>query len=330
MNILITGSNGYVGSHLMYFLEENSCQVFGIDKSTFCNINPHPATIIGDIRNIDDLRQFSHKNIEIIIHCAADKHDYGISAESYFSNNEFGTKIIAQFASENDINNILYYSTVSVYGHQPHPCDESAEFLSDTVYGDSKLAGEKVLWEWQKKAPQHSLITLRPSVIYGKHNFANMYNLINQMHKFPWFMVGNGNHIKSMVALENMVDMTWFILDKFTPGIQNFNCIDKPYLTVRQLMESIAANPGFTLPKLIIPFNLAVAIGKIFDIFGKIIKRDLPINSDRMKKFGTATDYRAEKIRQLGYLQRYSINIVFQETCQWYLNNLSDKSNKHI
>ncbi len=320
MNLLITGSNGYVGSHLMYFLEKKGCCVFGLDKSTDCNIEPHPSTFIGDIRIIDDLRKFKDKNIEIIIHCAADKHDFGISAESYFSNNEYGSRIVAQFASENDISKIIYYSTVSVYGHQPHPCDEKAEYLSNTAYGDSKLAGEKVLWDWQKEKDDRALITLRPSVIYGKYNFANMYNLINQMHKFPWFMVGDGNHIKSMVALSNMLDITWFMLDKFAPGIQIFNCIDKPYITVKQLMEIIARNDGFHMPKVIIPLNLAVFIGKIFDVTSKFLKRDLPINSDRMKKFGTATDYRAEKIREFGYVQKHSIDDVFADTCRWYLS----------
>ncbi len=319
MNILITGSNGYVGSHLMYFLEEKKCQVYGIDKSTDCNIKSHPKTLIGDIRNKEDLGKFSDKNIDIIIHCAADKHDFGVTAESYFSNNEYGTQILSEFAVDHKITNIIYFSTVSVYGHQPQPCDETAEYLSNTIYGDSKLAGEKVLWKWQQADPQRALITLRPSVIYGKHNFANMYNLINQMHKFPWFMVGNGDYIKSMIALKNMIDVTWFMLDKFTPGIQNYNCIDKPYLSVRQLMTIISENPGFKMPLIIIPLKMAIAIGKIFDLFSKLLNKDLPINSDRMKKFGTATDYRAEKIRESGYVQQYTIKDIFRETCQWYL-----------
>ncbi len=319
MNILITGSNGFVGSRLMYYLEENGHQIWGIDNSEDCNIENHPQTKIGDIRNIEDLHKFDDVKFELIIHCAADKHDFGISKESYFSNNEYGTQIIAQYAEEQGINKIIYYSTVSVYGHQSHPCDETAEYLSNTIYGDSKFAGEKVLWKWQEADKKRALITLRPSVIYGPYNFANMYNLINQMHKFPWFMVGNGNHIKSIVALENMVDMTYFMINKFKPGLQNFNCIDKPYLTVQQLMKTIAKNVGFSMPKIYIPLWIAISIGKVFDLFGKIIGKELPINSDRMKKFGTSTDYRAEKIRELGYIQQHSIEDVFKQTCEWYM-----------
>ena len=319
MNILITGSNGFVGSRLMYYLEDKGYQVCGIDNSKICNIASHPNTFFGDIRIIENLRKLNDHNFDLIIHCAASKHDFGVSREEYFSDNEYGTQIVAEYAEEQGINKIIYYSTVSVYGHQSHPCDETAEYLSDTVYGDSKFAGEKVLWKWQEADNKRALITLRPSVIYGPDNFANMYNLISQMHNFPWFMLGDGRHIKSMVALENMIDITHFVLDKFKPGVQNFNCIDKPYLTVKQLMRTIAKNNGFSMPKIYIPLWLAISIGKVFDIFGKIIRKELPINSDRMKKFGTSTDYRAEKIRELGYVQQHTIEEVFKQTCEWYL-----------
>lgn len=319
MNILVTGSNGYVGSHLMYYLEEKGYNVFGIDKSKECNIESHENTIIGDIRNIEDYKPFDQHKIDIVVHCAADKHDFGISKESYFSNNEYGTEVLAEYMTKRDIKKVVYYSTVSVYGHQPHPCDESSEYKSNTVYGDSKFAGEKVLWKWIEADKERALITLRPSVIYGMNNFANMYNLINQMHQFPWFMVGDGSHIKSMVALRNIIDINYFVLDKFKPGIQNFNCIDKPYYTVKQLMQVIAENKGFHMPKIYIPLNLAISIGKVFDVLGKVLRKDLPINSDRMRKFGTSTDYRAEKIRELGYVQKHSIEDIFKETCKWYL-----------
>ena len=329
MNILITGSNGFVGSHLMYYLDDKGHQVWGIDKSNKCNIANHQSTQIGDIRNIEDLQKFNDKKFDIIIHCAASKHDFGISRGEYFSDNEYGTQVLIDYASERNINKIIYYSTVSVYGHQPHPCDETAEYLSNTVYGDSKFAGEKVIWKWQGKKPnERCVITLRPSVIYGPHNYANMYNLIRQMNKFSWFMIGNGKHIKSMISLENMVDMTYFVLDKLEPGIQNFNCIDKPYLTVRKLMGIIASNNGFDMPKIHIPLSFAIFIGRIFDFIGKILGKELPINSDRMKKFGTSTDYRSEKIRELGYVQQHSIEDEIKRTCEWYLRVNSTRDNR--
>lgn len=320
MRILITGSNGFVGSRLMYYLEERGEQVWGIDRSTDCNYKTHPNTMIGDIRFMEDLRKLPGA-FDLIIHAAAEKHDFGVSGEAYFDTNEGGTRVLMQYADEIACKKVIYYSTVSVYGHQDKPCDETAEYKSNTIYGDSKFAGEKVIWEWMKNDASKEVVTLRPSVIYGTYNFANMYNLIHQMYTSPKLMIGSGNNIKSMVALDNLCDMTYFMFDKMKPGVQNLNCIDKPYVTVNDVMKIVAKTKGFQMPSLRIPYFIAYSIGLVFDVLGKITGKDYRLNSDRVTKFVTATDYRAEKIREMGYVQQHSIEDAMTRMVEWYVQD---------
>ncbi|MBL7107875.1 MAG: hypothetical protein ISS38_01065 [Candidatus Cloacimonetes bacterium] len=68
-----------------------------------------------------------------------------------------------------------------------------------------------------------------------------------------------------------------------------------------------------------VPLFLAIAIGKLFDVIASITKRDIPINSDRMKKFATSTEYYSEKIREAGYVQQHTIEDEIKQTCEWYL-----------
>ncbi len=319
MNIFITGSNGFVGSRLMWHLESLGHTVCGIDKRDECLIEKHPQTRNGDIRNINDLHIFNQDEIDLIIHCAADKHDWGISKESYFSNNEYGTKILTDYARERNIKKVIYYSTVSVYGHASVPCDEAGEIQPDNEYGESKLGGEKVIEKWLGEDETRECVFLRPTIIYGPFNYANMYNLVDMQHKKPLFMVGNGDHVKSIVSLANLVDMTVFVIPRMDKGLQIYNCIDKPYISLHRLMEIIADNKGFSMPLIAIPLKLAVFIGKFFDIIGKIVKKDLPINSDRLMKLATSTEYHSEKIRELDYTQKYTIESEIKRTTDWYL-----------
>ncbi|MBL7086583.1 MAG: NAD(P)-dependent oxidoreductase, partial [Candidatus Cloacimonetes bacterium] len=67
MNILITGSNGFVGSRLMWYLEEKGHTVCGIDKRDDCLIEKHLKTKKGDIREIEDLRKFNNRTIDLVI-----------------------------------------------------------------------------------------------------------------------------------------------------------------------------------------------------------------------------------------------------------------------
>lgn len=321
MSILITGSNGFVGSRLMWFLEEKGHQVWGIDKRDTCLREKHPHTISGDIQQIEDLRKFNDQHFDLIIHCAAEKHDWGISRDEYFSNNEYGTRILMQYATEQGIKKVIYFSTVGVYGHRSVPCDETGLLQPDNPYGESKLAEERVVEEWQKQDNEREVIFLRPSIIYGPYNYANMYKLIDMMHKKLWITIGKGMHIKSIVSLENLVDMTNFAIQNLKPGLQIFNAVDKPYITIEQLMEIIASNKGFHLPIIRIPLWSAILVGKIFDLIAFIIKKDIPINSERMRKLDTSTEYYSEKMREMGYVQEHTIGEEIKKTCEWYLKN---------
>jgi GlcNAc-P-P-Und epimerase len=327
MNILITGSNGFVGSALMWRLQAEGHQAIGIDISPHCDANSHPDTIIGDIRKPDDLKTiykiFNTKHTEgldLVIHCAAAKHDFGISGKEYYSHNEHGTKVLLDFMQANGIISLVNFSTVSVFGHPHKRTDEDGEFVPDHPYGASKLAGELLCTNWQKADPTRELVVLRPTVIYGPHNFANVYKLMDMMHRRPYAMLGKGDYVKSILSLANIIDMTIFALTVIKPGAQYYNCVDKPYITLRQLMETIAANPAFKVPGLIIPVWCAVFIGKLFDIPAKLLNIDFPINSDRMYKLATATDFAAEHIRDAGYVQKHTIEEQVKATTDWYLS----------
>lgn len=317
MKVLITGSNGFMGSKLMWFLQEKGMEVHGIDRNPVCIEKKHPNTILGDIRYPEQMDKCPAA--DLIIHCAASKHDFGISKEEYYSHNEHGTRVLMDFATRRGIDSVIYYSTVSVYGHQDVPCDESFSFDPNTVYGSSKLAGEFVINDWLAADNTRMAVYLRPTVIYGDHNYANMYNLFNTLHKYPWLSIGHGEHIKSIVARTNLVDMTWFVMQNLKPGVQVYNCTDEPQIILRELMLMIASTPGFRMPRVEIPLERALIIGRGFDFLGRILHRDLPVNSDRLKKLCTSTHYLSRKIREAGYVQQHSIEEEIRKMARWYM-----------
>lgn len=328
MNIMVTGSNGFVGSKLMYTLEDLGHQVIGIDISNDCPIIAHPYSLSGDIRSRQDLARISERFyakygavIDLVIHCAAAKHDFGIDRGEYFSHNKYGTKSLLEHMRQTGIGKLVYISTVSVFGHPADKADESEPYSPDHPYGESKLAGELLSIDWQKEEPGRELMVLRPTVIYGPNSFTNVYNLIDMLHRRPWITIGKGDHIKSVVALDNVIDMITFSLGIMQPGMQHYNCVDEPYITLHELMRTITAVPGFSMPRFTIPRSIAIGIGKVFDIPAKLLSIDLPVNSDRMRKLSTATYFIADKIREMGYTQRRSTKECVEEMSTWYLES---------
>jgi len=328
MNILVTGSNGFVGSQLMWELEEKGHKVFGIDISPHCNIKTHPKTQMGDIRKLNDLlgidrlyRTSNPSGFDLVIHCAAAKHDFGISRAEYYSHNKTGTKVLVAFMEEMGIKRLINISTVGVFGHPTAPADEDEPYNPDHPYGASKLEGEKLAIAWQAKDSCRELIALRPAIIYGPNNFTNVYKLISMMHKHPWVTIGKGEHVKGIISIRSVLDMIYFCIDYLKPGYEHFNAADLPYLTLRELMDLIAQNPSCKYPRFRLPLSIAIGIGYLFDIPSKLMNIDLPVNSDRMRKLATATHFLSEKIRAAGFVQTQSTEDSIRETVMWYLQH---------
>lgn len=314
--ILITGSEGFVGSYLQKVLESKGYNIITTDRinkknnSTYININL-------DSKEINKLTGWLRgKNIDLIIHLAAAKGDFMLSPSDFYRDNVTATRNLITLSKELNIQNILHYSTVSVYGYNNKRKDEKAKLKPQNPYGLTKLESENLLVSWQKKT-KSNLTILRPSVIYGENNFANMYNLLSLLSKrFP-ITIGNGNYVKSMIAIENLIDITIFLIEKMK-GIQIYNCTDEPYPTLRECMEYISEIDGFRTPIIKLPIYLSLILATPIEVMSFLIRKDLKVTRERIYKYSMATDYRSELIRSMGYKQRFSTKERLQNMAKWY------------
>ena len=316
MNILITGSEGFVGSKLQTELLSSDYNVFLTDrldkkKKNYFKFN------LGIDRVENFINNFRKLNLDLVIHLAAAKGDFMLSENDFYRDNVSATEALTNILDELNVSNIVHYSTVSVYGHNNTLTDETAVLKPNNAYGKTKLASEDILIRWQKQRTNRNLTILRPSVIYGEDNFANMYNLLSLLSKkFP-VTIGNGNYVKSMIAVENLIDITVFSLEKMK-GVQIYNCTDEPYPTLRECMEYISEIDGFRTPIIKLPIYLALILAIPIEVISFLIRKDLKVTRERIYKYSMATDYRSELIRSMGYKQRFSTKERLQNMAKWY------------
>ena len=321
MNILITGSEGFVGSKLQTELLSLDHKVFLTDrldkkKKNYFKFNLGTDRVENFINNLKNLK------IDLVIHLAAAKGDFMLSDDDFYRDNILATKALTEILEELKISNTIHYSTVSVYGHNNSIKDETAELNPNNAYGKTKLASENTLIQWQQRRADRNLTILRPSVIYGEDNYANMYNLLSLLNKkFP-VTIGNGNYVKSMIAVENLIDITIFISGKMK-GIQTYNCTDEPYPTLRVCMEYISEIDGFKTPMIKLPISLALILAIPIEAISFLIRKDLKVTRERIYKYSMATDYRSELIRSIGHKQRFSTKERLQNMAKWYKNKLN-------
>lgn len=169
MKIVVTGANGMLGQDLCPILEDVGCFVIETDIH---NLD------ITDAAKVDEAITLAHP--DVVIHCAAytnvDKAEEEVEAATLL--NVQGTKNIAKACGKNDIT-MVYISTDYVFDGTKEGAYEPDDVPNpQTIYGKTKLAGEKAVQEHCKK-----FYIARTSWLYGHHgkNFVEtMLSIANQ------------------------------------------------------------------------------------------------------------------------------------------------------
>lgn len=319
MKILVTGGSGFIGTFLVQKLLKEKHEIINLDIRKPDAEKLDYKFIQGDILNIQDV-MVAAKGVDVIISLAAKHHDFGVSEEEFFAVNGQGAKNILDCATQLDIKRFIFYSTVAVYGNHDLPPNENTVTKPESIYGKSKLEGEKYINEWVSKDRNNQAIIIRPTVVFGPNNYANMYSLISSIYKRKFFFVGKGDNIKSIAYVENLVEATAFLLERMKPGVDIYNYVDYPQLTIKDTVNIISRCLSYDIPKLTIPLVPALVATSIFDVLGKITGYNFPITAYRIKKFSTETRFIADKIRKAGFRQQVTLEEGFRRMIEWYVS----------
>ena len=156
-NILITGGAGYIGSHISEILLKKKKKIFIIDNlSTGYRklINKKAKFFKTDIKNTKEINRIILKNkIDSIIHLAAVL-SVGESQKNptkYERINVTGTKKLLLAINKTNVKNIIFSSTCAVYNDGLNKVNEKSKLNPTSVYGKTKLKGEKIIQNFCNK-----------------------------------------------------------------------------------------------------------------------------------------------------------------------------------
>jgi nucleoside-diphosphate-sugar epimerase len=189
---------------------------------------------------------------------------------------------------------------VAVYGFAPVGTNETGVINYFNDYGRSKWLAEEKYRAWLAADSGNSLTIIRPTVIFGEQNRGNVYNLLRQIAggKFP--MVGKGTNVKSMAYVENVAALIEYNLNN-SPGEHLFNYIDKPDFDMNTLVAEVHRILGKSNRLFHWPYWIGYSGGLCFDLLAKILRRNLPVSSIRVKKFCANTMFDSSNIETTGF-----------------------------
>ena len=207
MKILITGANGFIGTHLCNELSNRNVKFRATARSA--NENNYADFVRCDLETTESLIQLID-GCDMVVHLAGRAHvTSDDSQEKYQVANEFVTQRLANAAAQNGIARFVYISSIKVNGESSGPGLPIRQ--SDTPnpldnYGRSKLAAEQALQEICH-ANNMDYVIIRPTLVYGKGVKANFSALISAVKRGLPLPIATVKNARSMIGINNLIDL---------------------------------------------------------------------------------------------------------------------------
>lgn len=295
----VTGATGCIGGALVARLSQQGWRVVALvrdrTRAGFLNQWPNVEFVEGDLSAREGMAG-AMRSCEVVFHLAAKVHAAPDTPDSEFVQvNVNGTRNVVAAAIENCVRRFVLFSTVAVYAESDEVLDENSLTIPATSYGKSKLEAERIVCGSGLDAT-----VLRLPVVYGLRDRGNVAKLIDAIRFGRYFIVGNGRNLKTMVAVENVVDAALAVArDERACGIY-LVADGRPY-SQAEIAETIADLLGHRRPRKL-PRGPLLLAGRAADLIRKLTGVALPISADRVIKLSNHTCFSAVRIeRELGF-----------------------------
>lgn len=269
MTTLVTGASGFVGSALCARLRRDGVFVRGAVRALNSKPDGSEAFGIGSLSSDTDWT-VALKNVEQVVHLAARVHvmnDRSSDPLTEFRRvNVEGTSVLARQAAAEGVKRFVFLSSVKVNGEFTKP---GHPFTADDVpapedpYGVSKHEAEHLLRQISAETGMEVVI-IRPPLVYGPGVKANFKSMMRWLaHGVPLPLAAVTENRRSLVALDNLVDLIMTCLHHPAAANQTFLVSDGEDLSTAQLLKRMGAAIGqparlFYLPPTLLKLGASV------------------------------------------------------------------------
>ncbi|HXE91424.1 MAG TPA: hopanoid-associated sugar epimerase [Terriglobales bacterium] len=306
MKAFVTGSTGFVGSHVAHVLARSGAELRLLVRSgsPTGNIDDLAAErIVGDLRDPESLRR-GLEGCELAFHVAADYRLWVRRPEELYQSNVEGTRSLLMAARTAGVRRVIYTSSVATMGFPADgtPGDEESPVsLADMIghYKRSKFMAEQVAIEAARAG--QDVVVVNPTTPVGEGDIKPtptgkiIVDFLNR--RFPAYLDTGLNLVDVAEVARGHV----LAAEKAQPGRRYI--LGGVNLTLKQLLDKLAALTGLRSPGVRLPYAVACAFGALDTLFtGMLFGREprAPLEAVRMgRKRMFVSSRRAE--RELGW-----------------------------
>lgn len=306
MKVFVTGATGFLGSHVAEQLEAMGADVRVLMRKTSRTENLDvlkAERVVGDLRDAESLKK-GMADCEFVFHVAADYRLWARNPDEMYAANVAGTMQIVRTAQDLGVRRVVYTSSVATMGfgnnglvvNEATPVDRG---MMIGHYKKSKFDAEQ--WVIQAAKQGANVVIVNPSTPIGERDIKPtptgqiVVDFLNK--KFPAYVDTGLNLVDARECARGHVEA----MEKGRSGERYI--LGGENLTLKQILDKLAALSGLPAPKVKLPFALALAAGVVDTVFTGYIRGKEPranldaVRMGRKKMFVSS----AKAEGQLGY-----------------------------
>jgi dihydroflavonol-4-reductase len=325
MLAFLTGATGFVGSHVARALAQQgvNLRLLVRPNSNRKNLDDLSADLItGDLRDPASLEK-GIAGCDVVFHVAADYRLWVRDPDEMHRANVEGTRTILAAARRNNVRRVVYTSSVATMGFTSsgQPADENSPVSLDNMIGPykrSKFMAEQVAIEAARAGMD--VVIVNPTTPVGERDIkptpTGRIVIDFLKKKFPAYVDTGLN----LVDVQECARGHIAALEKGRSGERYI--LGGENLTLKQILDKLAAITGLPSPKIKVPYVLALATGVVDEIYtGRILGREprATIDAVRMgRKKMFASSVKAE--RELGW-RLVPVDDALRRAVEWFRQN---------
>jgi dihydroflavonol-4-reductase len=325
MKAFVTGATGFVGSHVAQVLAEQGADLrllvrTGSDPKNIQQLNAD--RVIGDLCEPESIDR-AMAGCDVVFHVAADYRLWVRDPAQMYRANVEGTRTILQAARTNRVRRVVYTSSVATMGFtvKNNPVDESSPVSLENMIGHYKRS--KYMAEEVALAAGHDgidVVVVNPSTPVGEQDIKPtptgriVVDFLKK--KFPAYVDTGLN----MVDVRECARGHLAALEKGRSGERYI--LGGENLTLKQILDKLAAITGLPSPRVRLPYAVALASGVVDTVVtGVVLRREPRVTIDavrmgRKKMFVSS----AKAERELGW-KAVPVDAALRRAVQWFNDN---------
>jgi nucleoside-diphosphate-sugar epimerase len=319
---VVTGANGFVGSHLVDFLLEKGDEVHCIVRKS-----SNLKWLEGKNVTIHDSGLFDKnglklilKDIEYLYHVA------GVvkakTEDGYFQGNVETTRNLLDVVLEvaPNIKRVLIVSSLTASGPSTlaSPNNEDTPTNPITTYGRSKVAQEELVKTYMDKLP---ITIVRPPAIYGDRD-TEIYLVFKTYKQGLMTLVGFNHKELSIIYVKDLVQGIYLAATKEISKGETYFISSKEFYNWPQIGKVIKKAMGRGAINLRLPHFLVYTVATFAQFFSMFSSKPATFNLEKARDFvqeaWTCDTTKAQK--DLGFVEKYSLEEGMKKTINWYKN----------